>query len=103
MKYQGKKRLYEFLKERGYRVPQMKKMEYERFRGSEWLRYFNISLYAYSKRISVTTYAEDEDGEKEEDEYSVYRGGELIYRKAFGKVFVSQGKEVKRNVGEEAC
>lgn len=44
MKYYGKRYLYNFLKERGYNVPQFSEMEYKCYRGSEWLKSYPLTL-----------------------------------------------------------
>lgn len=92
MKYQGKKRLYEFLVSHGYSVPKMKEMEYKFYRGSEWLRTFSrdIEIYAsFPDYIRVTKYGENELGKMISTGLSVYRYGELYYQISNGKVVQS--------------
>lgn len=46
IKYQGKRKLYEFLKTHGFAVPNIKKMRYDFYRGSEWIKCDEINLFA---------------------------------------------------------
>lgn len=86
MKYQGKRRLYEFLKSHGYEVPKLSEMEYSTYRGSEWLKSLEIEVYARSGAcVFVTTYEYNEEGERKEKGYVSYRAGEAVYKTERGK------------------
>lgn len=88
IKYQGKKRLYEFLVSHGYEVPKMKEMEYTFYHGREWLkdRHNEIELYAESSlSIYVTTFYERLDGKIAGDEHIHYFDGKIIYKSIRGK------------------
>ena len=67
MKYHGKKYLYNFLKAHGYNVPKMREMNYEFYRGSEWLKtlWNEIELFSFSRGVIYLTLNDigDEPGE----------------------------------------
>ena len=82
VKYQGKRRLYEFLKTQGFTVPKMKEMKYEFYHGNEWLRCDEIGLFGTFSNMTVTTYAYDEEEDKDiEVGFFSYRNGECVYKR----------------------
>lgn len=86
--YQGKRKLYQFLVSHGYNVPKMKEMEYQFYRGSEWLRDFfhEIELYSpHAGRVCVTTYEENSEGKIVANEVCTYLEGNPIYKTIRGK------------------
>ena len=65
IKYQGKRKLYEFLKTHGFAVPNIKEMQYDFYRGSEWIKCDEINLFAHSpKYMTVSTFICDEENGK---------------------------------------
>ena len=62
--YLGKTKLYKFLKDKKYNVPKMKDMEYEKYRGSEWLKTDEIDLWRNGGKIYVESYRYTDDGER---------------------------------------
>ncbi len=100
MKYYGKRYLYNFLKEHGYEVPQLKDFRYEFCRGTEWLKTFydEIDLYSPERGVIYVTLNEidDETGKKTQVEYSKYKYGILNYQKKRGKITVIAGKPYKK-------
>ncbi len=64
--YFGKKKLYNFLKKKGYKLPKMKDMRYDKYRGSEWLKdsFDEFEAYAVmSTSVTVRKYDYvDKDG-----------------------------------------
>ena len=98
-KYQGKKRLYEFLLSHGYDVPKMKEMKYKFYRGSEWLKdwYNGIELYANAPHsIYGTWYEVDDKGKNKEIERTRYLHGECVYKTIRGKCVISSVDKEKR-------
>lgn len=86
VKYQGKRRLYEFLKAHGFTVPKMKEMGYKFYRGNEWLRCDEIGLFSAFPNITVSTYAYDEETDKDiEVGFFSYRNGECVYKRELVK------------------
>ena len=80
--YQGKRKLYNFLKAQGFTVPKMKEMQYKFYRGKEWLRCDEIGLFRNFPNITVTTYAYDEEKDKDiEVGFFSYRNGECVYKR----------------------
>jgi hypothetical protein len=93
MQYYGKKFLYNFLKSKGYKVPMMKHMEYEKYRGTEWLKThwsvkweedsldIRLTSLVYGGRILISTYEYDEETDKDiETIYEVYLNDKLIHK-----------------------
>ncbi len=56
MEYAGKLELYRFLKSKGYDVPKCSLMEYSKFRGSEWLKYYDIKLFSPVRGVIYVYY-----------------------------------------------
>ena len=66
MKYLGKKYLYNFLKQQGRPMPQLKYCYYARWRGDEWIKTDEYWLTCYNgKKLNLTVASIDkETGEK---------------------------------------
>ncbi len=102
-KYLGKKKIYDTLKEKGYKLPPMKEMEYDKYHGTEILRshFESVDVYAHLKGacLSVVEKENDEDGvRRREKSLKVYRGQnfDLSFATKYGKVTVMDGKRVKK-------
>lgn len=99
MKYAGKTALYKFLKEHGYDVPKMKDMRYEKYRGTEWLKYWQLELYSpFRGLIFVFVTHKNDDGITEEIERSNYKNGKLVYQIKNGKCTIMFGKPYQKVV-----
>ncbi len=94
-KYFGKKKLYETLKAKGYKLPKMKEMEYSKYRGSEWLESSSFDerrVRAYAqcgKRITARELLQDMDtGKETEQSLRVYEGDDMncVFATRYGKV-----------------
>ncbi len=89
MRYQGKKKLYEFLVSHGYIVSKMKDCKYQFYHGSEWIKDYdsNIELYSPSTNVVFVTVTEiDEEDRIHEIERCRYDCGELVYKTVRGKI-----------------
>ena len=99
MEYAGKKELYNFLKDKGYEVAKMKEMRYEKYRGTEWLKYYDLDLYSPCRGvIYVTVYGEDAEGKEFEAERSKYVDGVLNYQTKKGHCTIMFGKPYEKVV-----
>ena len=100
LKYNGKRYLYNFLKEHGYKVPKMKEFNYEFYRGTEWLKswFREIEVYSPVRRVVYVTINEydEETDEKKCAEYSKYIDGVLNYQTKYGKCTIMNGKPYKK-------
>ena len=100
MKYHGKKYLYNFLKAHGYNVPKMREMNYEFYRGSEWLKtlWNEIEVFSPSRGVIYVTLndIDDETAAKTQAEYSKYVDGVLTYQTKNGKTTIMFGKPYEK-------
>lgn len=80
MRYHGKNYLYNFLKEHGYAVQKRKEMDYNFYRGREWLKGDLLKAYSPERNvIFVTVKAECEEREIEV-EYTMYVNGVIAHQ-----------------------
>lgn len=101
IKYYGKRYLFNFLKEHGYEVPQMKEFCYEFYRGTEWLKtmYFEeIYVNSPARGVIYVTLNEfdEETGQKKQVERSKYVDGVLEYQTKHGKQTIMFGKPYEK-------
>lgn len=85
MKYYKKTYLYNFLADRGYSVPKKIWMEYEFYRGNEWLRGDLLEAYSPKRGVIYVTVKENREEREVEVEYSKYENGVLVYQVLDGK------------------
>ena len=93
-KYLGRRALYNFLIEKGYKPPKLKDMEYGFYYGEEWLNCNEITVHCvYGKRVYISEFKYDEKRKKfreiNHSSYFLKQGKfELSYRRVYKKKVV---------------